>query len=227
MQNIKKNTYWKKVFLLDNFFISQLYSNRKKIYKIFKNNIEVDTNTKILDVGTTPTLDYYENFFIHAYPWKNNITCLSDQDCSILKSRYDELNMLLGDGRKVDLPNASFDIVYSSAVIEHVGDAVNQKNFIKECVRLTKKKVFITTPNRYFPLDFHTKLPLIHMLPKKFFRKILYLLGDNFFRFEKNLNLLSKNDLIKFCEELKIKKYKILSHRFLYLVSNLILVIEK
>ena len=91
MQNIKKNTYWKKVFLLDNFFISQLYSNRKKIYKIFKNNIEFDTNTKILDVGTTPTLDYYENFLIHAYPWKNNITCLSDQDCSILKEQMDYL----------------------------------------------------------------------------------------------------------------------------------------
>ena len=30
MENINKKTYWKKVFLLNNFFVSQLLSNRKK-----------------------------------------------------------------------------------------------------------------------------------------------------------------------------------------------------
>ena len=29
------------------------------------------------------------------------------------------------------------------------------------------KKKFITTPNRFYPIEFHTKLPLIHWIQKK------------------------------------------------------------
>jgi hypothetical protein len=214
-------------FLLNDFYISQLYNNRKKIYQVIEKNIEINVNTKILDVGTTPKPEDHLNFFINAYPWIKNITCLSDQDCDALKLKYDEINILSGDARKIDLPNASFDIVHSHATIEHIGNANDQMDMIKECVRVAKEKVFIVTPNRYFPFDFHTKLPFIHMLPKTIHRKILYLFGENFFRFEKNLNLLSKKDLIKFCDKSNIKKYKIIVHKFFLLPANLILVINK
>ena len=173
MENINKKTYWKKVVLLNNFFVSQLLKNRKKMYKIFQDYIPVNEETKILDIGTTPSLEEHENYLVHQYKWKKNLTCLSNQDCEILQSKYSELTLLRGDGRKVNLADESFDIVYSNATIEHVGNSVNQINFIKECVRLSRSKIFISTPNRYFPMDFHTKIPLIHMLPKNIHRRIL------------------------------------------------------
>ena len=225
--NIKKESYWKNVNLLNNYFLLKLLKNRKKIYKIFLDKLKPTKKDKILDIGATPTLDIYENFLVNEYPWKKNITCLSNVDCNILKSKFPEINVLIGDGRKTNLSKNSFDIVYSSAVIEHVGSFTSQLNFIKECIRLSKNKVFISTPNRYFPLDFHTKLPIIHMLPKNIHRKILNLLGDNFFKYEKNLNLLSKNDLKKMCQILNVKKYTLESNKIFYIKSNLLLIIEK
>ncbi len=227
MENINKKTYWTKIPLLNNFFVSQLLNNRKKMFKIFENQIFTNQESKILDIGTTPSLDEHENYLIHKYHWKKNLTCLSNEDCNILKSKYKEITLLKGDGRKVNLPNSSFDVVYSNATIEHVGSSINQIDFIKECIRLSRDKIFISMPNRYFPIDFHSKIPLIHMLPKNIHRRILKLLGDNFFRHEENLNLLSKKDIIFFCQKLNIKKYKIIFHKFLFFTSNIILVIEK
>ena len=94
-------------------------------------------------------------------------------------------------------------------------------------MRVSKKYTFITTPNRFFPMDFHSKIPLINLLPKNIFRKILKLFGDNFFSKEENLNLLSKNEIKMMLNELQIKNFKIIENRFLGLVSNFLLVVIK
>jgi len=51
-------------------------------------------------------------------------------------------------------------------------------------------------------------------------------IGKNFFALEENLNLLSKNDLIKLMNDINIK-YKIKYIKFLGFKSNLLLIIEK
>jgi hypothetical protein len=108
-----------------------------------------------------------------------------------------------------------------------VGNKRNQTKFIKEAVRLSKKLVFISTPNRYFPIDFHTLIPLIHWLPKKIHRFILKKIGLDFFSKESNLNLLSDNELSKICQNLKIKNYTINKIRILGFCTNLVLSINK
>ena len=94
-------------------------------------------------------------------------------------------------------------------------------------LRVAKQGIFVTTPNRYFPFDLHTFLPLIHILPKKIHRKILKYLNYKFLCQEKNLNLLGKYDLIKICKKLKIKEYKIKKIKILLFTSNLLLIIKK
>ena len=42
------------------------------------------------------------------------------------------------------LKDNTFDIVHSSATIEHVGSEYNQNQFIKECLRISKKTVIIS-----------------------------------------------------------------------------------
>jgi len=37
--------------------------------------------------------------------------------------------------------------------------------------------VYFTTPNRHFPIEVHTRLPLFHWLPKKYFENIARLVG--------------------------------------------------
>ena len=94
-------------------------------------------------------------------------------------------------------------------------------------MRISKKYVFIQTPNRFFPIDFHTFLPLIHWLPKSIHRKILKGVGLSFYSYEKNLNLLSKKDLISFCKNLDLKNFEIIKYKLFLMTSNLIIIIKK
>src|SRR5262249_46293142 len=49
----------------------------------------------------------------------------------------------------------------SNAVLEHVGSPGNQRAFLQELFRIGTK-VFLTVPNRYFPIEHHTAIPLLH-----------------------------------------------------------------
>jgi hypothetical protein len=201
---------------------------RDKIYQSFKKEIfsfkKIDN---ILDIGTSPIDSDYQNYLIHKYPFKEKITCVSNVKLIKIKKKYPEIKTLQCDGRKIPLKNNTFDVVMSNATIEHVGNDNNQIKFIKESIRLSKKLVFISTPNRYFPIDFHTLLPFIHWLPKKIHRLILKKINLDFFSKENNLNLLSIKNLREICSILKIKNYKITRVRFFFLTTNIILIIKK
>tara|TARA_B100001123_G_C15225927_1_gene993142 strand:- start:331 stop:1011 length:681 start_codon:yes stop_codon:yes gene_type:complete len=224
---IDKKNYWLRLPLIDKFLKRLILKNRIKIYRIFEENTNFDENTNIIDVGTTPILEEHENIIFHHYKWKKNITGFSNQDCSILKKVFKESNFILGDARDIKLKDNSFDISFCSATIEHIGSYLNQKKLISELIRISKNNIFITTPNRNFPMDFHTKLPLVHLLPKSIHRKILSFFGLKYFAEEKNLNLLNTNEIKQICSELNIKNYKILYNKFLFLKSNIILIIKK
>jgi hypothetical protein len=200
---------------------------REKIYKNFNKKIRFKLVNKILDIGTSPVDNEYQNYLIHKYPHKRKITCVSNVKLNKIKKRYPEIKTLQCDGREIPLKNNSFDIVISNATIEHVGNKRNQTKFIKEAFRLSKKLVFISTPNRYFPIDFHTLIPLIHWFPKKIHRFILKKIGLDFFSKESNLNLLSDNELSNICQNLKIKNYTINKIRILGFCTNLVLSIYK
>jgi len=224
MHNEFKKTYWKKILFLDFFLLYILKYNRLKIQQLFDKNIKFKN---LLDVGTTPVFDEYNNILLHSFKNRKNITSISNLDCSSLKKKFTKVKFIKGDARKMKFRNNSFDTVYSSATIEHVGSRSNQKKFVKECYRVSRKDIFITTPNKFYPIEFHTKLPLLHFLPSKIYRKILLHLGHSFFSKEKNLNLLSAQDLKNICFFLKIKNYNIIKHKFLFITSNLILHIKK
>ena len=217
-------TYWKKILFLDFFLLIILKYNRLKIQQIFEKKIKFKS---LLDVGTTPVFDEYNNILLHSFKNRKNITSISNLDCSSLKKKFTKVKFIKGDARKMKFRNNSFDTVYSSATIEHVGSRSNQKKFVKECYRVSRKDIFITTPNKFYPIEFHTKLPLLHFLPSKIYRKILIHLGYSFFSKEKNLNLLTARDLKNICFFLKIKNYNIIKHKFLFMTSNLILHIKK
>lgn len=120
-----------------------------------------------------------------------------------------------------------FDICYSSATIEHVGSKKEQILFLKELLKVTKNYVFITTPNRYFPIDFHTKLPLIHWLPKKIHRKILNFFNLKFYAKEKNLNLLDEKEIKYLVSNINCSSFKIKKLYLLFFCSNFLIIIKK
>ena len=204
------------------------YKTRKKIYTKLSKLIDLEQLNSIIDVGVTADkTQISSNFFENIYPKPEIITAFSDQDASWMENEYKGLKFIRGTALDMPFDNDTFDLVFSSAVIEHVGSFKNQIKYLNECLRISKKYVFITTPNRFYPIEFHTVLPFIHWLPKKIHRKILRLLGKEFFACEENLNLLSNDNLKFICNKNKIKNYIIKNEYFLGLPSNLLLIITK
>jgi hypothetical protein len=87
--------------------------------------------------------------------------------------------------------------------------------------------VFVTTPNRWFPIEFHTVLPLVHWLPADAFRTLLRLRGDRFFSSEKNLNLLSRNILAETAISADIPSFRIEAVSLAGWTTNLLLCAHK
>ena len=201
---------------------------RNDFFNLFQINNDYTDNKSIIDIGSTPSVDTEQNIFLENTKNNTKITCLSNQDCRILKKKYKNIkNILIGDGKNTTLKDNSFDIVHSNATIEHVGSFDNQVSFVREALRICRKSIFIQTPNRFYPIDFHTILPFIHWLPKKIHRKILKQLKLDFYSKEENLNLLSIKEFRKICKILKLKRFKILKYKLFFFTSNLILIVYK
>ena len=104
------------------------------------------------------------NFFEEMYPWRERVTALGLHDGTGLRAHYPDIRYVQGDACALPFADCAFDIVFSNAVIEHVGDRERQRLFVGEALRVGRR-VFLTTPNRWFPLEVHTRLPLVHWLP--------------------------------------------------------------
>jgi len=170
---------------------------RQKMVELFFKTFPPTESLTVLDLGVTSENDPTANFLEKLYPNLNNLTCAGVQDSSWLEKEYPGIKFIkIEQGKALPFKNQEFDVVYSNAVIEHVGSRRDQAAFIAEALRVGKA-FFITTPNRWFPVETHTHIPLLHYLPQDVFRSILRLIGESFYSDEKNLNLLSRQDLRK------------------------------
>jgi hypothetical protein len=164
---------------------------RRNIFNLFMTCMNPKPTDQVLDVGATPDQLLPEsNFFELLYPHKHGLTVTSIEDASFLENRYPGLRFVQTGTSDLPFEDESFDIVFCSAVLEHVGDRIHQQRFVNELLRVSRK-FFIITPNRQFPVEFHTFLPLIHWLPQTMHQWTLRQLGLNFWAKTDNLNLLT------------------------------------
>jgi SAM-dependent methyltransferase len=104
------------------------------------------------------------NYLEEAYRWPERLTALGLHDGTRFRARYPHIRYVQGDGCALPFPDGAFDVVHSNAVIEHVGGRERQELFVREALRVGRR-VFLTTPNRWFPVELHTRLPFVHWLP--------------------------------------------------------------
>jgi hypothetical protein len=169
---------------------------RRRMYERFLNDTRVALRDTILDVGVTSDRSYASSNYLEAwYPEKSRITAVGIDDASFLEDVYPGVSFIQSNGLDLPFQDNSFDVVHSSAVLEHVGTFENQVRLISECARVARKAVFLTTPNRWFPVEFHTVLPLVHWFPKPIFRDLMRRTGRHFFAEEANLNLMTAAEL--------------------------------
>ena len=141
--------------------------SRARKLELFSRVMQPAEDMTLLDIGAEVAHSGEENHqLIDTYPWKGNITAgnISSKHVSALRKRYPEVESVVADACQLPWPDKHFDIVYSNAVIEHVGDFERQKQMAAEIMRVGKRW-FVTTPNRWYPFEFHMRLPFVTWLP--------------------------------------------------------------
>jgi hypothetical protein len=121
--------------------------------------VPMDRKVRILDLGGTAA---YWRALPALYGLANVEITVMNLDQEPLADQ--NLTVRNGDACATGLPDNSFDIVHSNSVIEHVGDWPKIEAMAREVRRLAPA-YFIQTPNYWFPIEPHYKLPLVQYLP--------------------------------------------------------------
>lgn len=142
--------------------------SRKRKLQLFLDLFEPDEDTTVVDVGVTDApfgAGSTDNFFEALYPWPDRITGVGHTGLDRFAAAFPRVRAVRADGRRLPFRDGEFDLGFSNAVVEHVaGGRDGQRAFVHELCRVARR-VFVTTPNRYFPLEVHTLRPFVHWLP--------------------------------------------------------------
>jgi hypothetical protein len=153
-----------------------------------------------LDVGATPDLERIDSNCM--LPWFREaglaVSAWSLEDVRHLGRAFPFVTILPHVEAAGTIPagERAYDWVCASAVLEHVGSEHLQVELLQECARIGDG-LFVTTPDRAHWLEFHTKLPFLHWLPRPLHRRLLKTLGLDFWASEESLNLMSRGDLAR------------------------------
>ncbi len=167
---------------------------RDRIYAGFIEHAAPQTAATIADVGVSDVVTDAANLMERLYPHPENITALGLGD-GIEFSRSYPLVSYTQIKPEDPLPFADkhFDIATANAVLEHVGSHAAQVRFVSEMCRIARK-VYITVPHRYFPVEHHTGLPFAHY-NTSLFSWACALTGKDEWSREENLILMTKQKL--------------------------------
>jgi SAM-dependent methyltransferase len=142
--------------------------SRQRKLDLFRELLRPGPDTTVVDVGVTDAPfggGSTDNFFEAWYPWPERITAVGHTELDRFRAAFPAVTAVQADGRALPFEDRAFDLGFSNAVVEHVGGGrEGQRQFVHELCRVARR-VFVTTPNRWFPLEVHTLLPFAHWLP--------------------------------------------------------------
>jgi methyltransferase family protein len=143
-------------------------ASRERKLRLFLELYRPGPDTTVVDVGVTDApfgAGSSDNFFEALYPWPERITAVGHTGLERFAAAFPRVHVVRADGRELPFADGEFDLGFSNAVVEHIaGGRAGQRQFVAELCRVAHR-VFVTTPNRWFPLDPHTLLPFAHWLP--------------------------------------------------------------
>lgn len=133
---------------------------RRRRMAAFAARVGLTPETTVLDVGGSPEIWRY-------CPVEPRVTFLN---CAPLPT-VPPASQVVGDGCTLPFTDEAFEVVFSNSVIEHVGDAERRRAFAAELLRVGKR-VWIQTPNRWFPVEPHLMSFAVHWLPLNVMRTV-------------------------------------------------------
>jgi hypothetical protein len=173
--------------------------NRRRKLALFMETMQPGPKTRVVDVGvgdtgfgTEPGVAAGHNFFEALYPWPERITAVSDVPLPNFAREFPSVQRVTASGTELPFEDDAFDIAFSNAVVEHVGGRDEQQRFVAELCRVAPR-VFLSTPNRWFPIETHTLVPLVHWLPPRMRDRAFAALGRDVW---KGVELLTRREVL-------------------------------
>jgi hypothetical protein len=131
------------------------------LLRIVDEIVAIRGNCRILDIG-----GWVDPWWFLEPLWRDrplHITMVNLMPAPVPDGRFVSL---IGDARDLgQFDDQGFDLVYSNSVIEHVGLWRDQCKMADEIRRLAPR-YFVQTPNYWFPIEPHLRMPIIHWLPE-------------------------------------------------------------
>lgn len=171
---------------------------RDRIYDDFDRICRPLPRETIVDVGASDVIGDAENLLERRYPHLERVTAVGLGTARDFCAAFPQVTyhrVFAGDA--LPFVDKSFDIAVSNAVLEHVGSQQNQRRFVAELMRVARR-VFITVPHRFFPVEHHTAIPFMHWTDTSFVL-ICRLIGKQHWSRPENLILMSRGTLLAAC----------------------------
>jgi hypothetical protein len=173
---------------------------RRRLFDAFMEFKKSTPDGSILDIGGMPATMLEGSDFLQEWTDPNSRSAITS--CRI-GSQTGKIPAHANDAqtlRKVDIWNlpyadGEFDWVFCNETIERVGGFERQYELLKEMMRVSRRGIFVTTSNRWYPMEFYTARPLLHWLPDSWWRRILKLSGKGAWASESVLSLLDADGL--------------------------------
>ncbi len=135
---------------------------RDRIYTGFMRLCAPARDAAILDVGVSSFPHPAANVLERKYPFASRLTAAGMGKGDGFREMFPQVRyvQLAPDG-PLPFANDEFAIAIANAVLEHVGSADKQRVFLGELTRVARA-AFVVVPNRLFPVEHHTMIPLLH-----------------------------------------------------------------
>jgi hypothetical protein len=169
------------------YLLKKIFAKRQRIFEAFMAFRQGDADGSILSLVSVQEIT----------PEAAGDAATRDKVALLLRHSGQERICRPADCASLPFTDGEFDWVFCDAAIEHAGHFERQYLLLRELMRVSRRGVFLATSNRWYPIELHTFLPLLHWLPEIWWRRILRRLGKGAWASGTMLNLLDARELQK------------------------------
>ncbi|MBO0663341.1 class I SAM-dependent methyltransferase [Jiella sp. MQZ9-1] len=133
------------------------------VRRLIEGALQTKKRIEILDLGGTEAYWTIADDFLSVHRGRISIILVNNETAAPVSEEM--FVSVAGDACDPELyAGRRYDLVHSNSVIEHVGDVARMRAFADN-VRRLGERYFVQTPNFWFPLEPHFRVPGFQWLP--------------------------------------------------------------
>jgi hypothetical protein len=171
---------------------------RRRMLDHFMRVMHPHPTSTIMDFGVSEEITDEANILEQHYPYPERITCLGIGSGEVIRAAYPKIQYRnIKPHAPLPFGPQEFEIAFSNAVFEHLGSDENRRQTLKNLLTVAKR-IYVTVPNRWFPVEHHTGVPLLHYSPP-LFRRTVAGTQLNYWADPQNMDFMTRQRLRALC----------------------------